>query len=795
MVKGRIASMLDRGLAHHQLGQLDQAEKIYREILHIQPAHADALYLLGTIFYQRSNFTSAQLFLRKAVAAFPQHAEALHNLGLTFEKLGRWAESKSTYDQLLKHCPDHADAYFNRGNIHRLQNDLVLAEQDYRRALTLKPHWAEALDNLGLVLRLEGRWTEARAVCAEAHRISPDLLGPMLNLGAIAKSLADLDEADQFFTKAIEQFPRSASAHTNLGIVAAHRKDWPKAEHHARQAVLLDPRSAVAQNNLGLVLFLLAREAEAAEAFRAAIAIDPDFADAINNLGSTLYRLNQLPEALASYQASLRLKESPTTLKNLGSILEHVCAWSESAESFRAASRWRKNDPVLALRSMLVCPTVFDSVEEIEDYRNDLESKLATWGDQAITLPADEWLDADIRPSFAWQFQGRCDRRLRELLSRCVSTSFPKEKPTTTMDGPPTAGFLVAPGHEYAFVRSIGGMFAHFDRRHWRPCILGAPSSEPKLRSTLGESLDFVPLPSDLPGMVEAIRSASIGLLYHWEIGTSAMNYLLPFCCPAPRQVTSWGIQVTSGIDAVDYYLSSKHVEADDADTHYTEKLVRLDTMLSYQQPMPIPENPLSRTSLGLPQRGNIYLCAQQLGKFHPSFDTLLSQILSEDPDGYLVLTRSDYEPEQNRLLIRWRQTLADVHDRLVWIPKQVGQAYASLIHAADVVLDPIQFGGVNTTYDALSAGRATVTWPSHLHRGRYTLGCFRRMEMLDTVARSAEDYVQLAVHLGRDRDFRRSIEDKIIERRPILFSSQESARELESWMIATLTTHPSATG
>jgi predicted O-linked N-acetylglucosamine transferase (SPINDLY family) len=768
---------------------LDEAEKIYRETLSQHPAHADALYLLGTIYLQRGSWSSAQLFLRKAIAACPDHLEAMNNLGLTLDHLGRKAEAIQAFDRVIEQSPQHADAYYNRGNIHREKGDLLQAEADYRSALAYRPAWAQAIDNLGITLRLQDRLEEARQVSLEAMKLSRTLVGPMLNLGAIAKSQGDLRQAEEWFSLAVKSFPTHAAAHTNLGIVQAHLKNWASAELHTQRAVELDPGSAIAQNNLGLVLFLLGRESEAVHAFHAAVTIDPAFADAFNNLGSALYRLGQLVDSANAYRRSLELKESVTAWKNLGSILDQSCCWDESIESFHQASqlkkcRLHKNDPILELRALLVCPTVFDSLDSMDEHRVRLEEELANWADREIVRPAEEWLDADIRPSFSWQFQGKDDRRVRELLARIVEPSLCSEGPTAKRTGLPTAGFVVAPGHEYAFVRSIGGMFRLFDRRHWRPCILGAPSSETKLRRDLGESLDFVRLPGDLEGMVRAIRSAQIDLLYHWEIGTSAVNYLLPFCRATPMQVTSWGIQVTSGIAAIDYYLSSRCIEPEDAERVYTEKLIRLETMLSYQRPMLLPEVPLTRSSLGLPEEGHLYLCAQQLGKFHPAFDEILATILREDPAGYLVVTRSEFEPENDRLRRRWERTLAGLGDRVVWISKQVGPAYASLMLAADVVLDPIHFGGVNTTYDALSAGRVSVTWPSGLHRGRYTLGCFRRMEMLDTVASSAEEYIAISLRVARDADYRRHLEGEIANRRRILFECRESALELERTLL-----------
>ena len=45
-------SELQRAVSYHQLGQLDQAENIYRKILEDDPQHVDALHLLGLVTYE-----------------------------------------------------------------------------------------------------------------------------------------------------------------------------------------------------------------------------------------------------------------------------------------------------------------------------------------------------------------------------------------------------------------------------------------------------------------------------------------------------------------------------------------------------------------------------------------------------------------------------------------------------------------------------------------------------------------------------------------------------------------------
>jgi protein O-GlcNAc transferase len=55
-----------------------QAEFIYRSILHESPLHADALHLLGVIFYQKGDAQSAVPYIERALMSNSSF-EGFHN--------------------------------------------------------------------------------------------------------------------------------------------------------------------------------------------------------------------------------------------------------------------------------------------------------------------------------------------------------------------------------------------------------------------------------------------------------------------------------------------------------------------------------------------------------------------------------------------------------------------------------------------------------------------------------------------------------------------------------------------
>jgi predicted O-linked N-acetylglucosamine transferase (SPINDLY family) len=343
-------------------------------------------------------------------------------------------------------------------------------------------------------------------------------------------------------------------------------------------------------------------------------------------------------------------------------------------------------------------------------------------------------------------------------------------------------GCVVTAGHEVAFLRLIWDALKRMNREEFETSIVCSAAAVGKFQSAIGhDSTPIVAIPEQPHCIVETIREQHFDVLYYFEICTDAQNYFLPHFRLAPVQVTSWGIQVTSGIPNVDYYLSSGLIEAPEGDEHYSERLIRAKTLLSYQLRSVAPDGGRSRASFGFTADDHMYVCAQHLGKFHPDFDVLMAEILRRDPRGKIVGTEDKFGFSAKRLRERWRRVMPDVASRVVLLPRLAQKDYLSLLTAGDVMLDPLHFGGVSTTYDSFSLAKPIVTLPSRHHRGRYTAGCYARLGIAECTAKTAEDYVQIAIDLATNRDKRDTISAAIRANSHRIFEDQQAVHEHET--------------
>ena len=75
------------------------------------------------------------------------------------------------------------------------------------------------------------------------------------------------------------------------------------------------------------------------------------------------------------------------------------------------------------------------------------------------------------------------------------------------------------------------------------------------------------------------------------------------------------------------------------------------------------------------------------------------------------------------------------------------------------------------------------VTMPGALFRSRMTTGIYSQAGVLDCVAQSPEQYVELAVALAADPVRRRAIGEKLRDAGPRIFDTPEGGDALMDWI------------
>jgi protein O-GlcNAc transferase len=649
-----------------------------------------------------------------------------------------------------------ARAAYQRGNQLAKAGRFSEAAEQYMEAVELDPAHVNARINLGTALHRLGKVEAAIARYREALAIDPRCVRAHANLASLLRDQGDLDAAIGHYETAAQVEPGNADVLHELGMLlpAAGRLDEAKAR--LQQIVDMDPRSARALNSFGAVLVMEQSHAEAQPFFERAAELQPDLFEAHLNLGNVFEALGEVTKARDTYQRALSVRDAP----------------------------------VLALHRELLCPPVFGSVEELDSYRARAESVIDSFTGRDLSLVPSQVQSSRAEAPFDWAYHGRDNRSLKRRYAALFEGAFHFEplghRPQS--GGPWHVGFVVTSTHEGVFLRCMAGVVDGLDRRRFRITIAATRGGLALIRRSLrNRDVNLLELPLRFDQAVERLRTARLDLAYFWEVGTDATNYFLPFCRVAPVQCTGWGWPDTSGIPELDCHLSSEALCGPEADGFFSETLVRLPQLPAYCHRPPLQLRPQPPEHFGLPEGAHLYLCVQNLRKAHPEMDPLIGRILRADRRGVVGFVH-DKSPVYGDLLDqRWRETLADVRDRLVLLPRRESDQYVHLLASANVVLDTVYFSGSNTAYDALLAGVPSVTLPLGPPRGRYTAALYRSIGVEDCIADSADRYVELAVRLGTDPELRARLCGRIREAAPRAFENRAAVSQLEDFFAAAL--------
>jgi len=239
---------------NHMAGRLDEAERLYREVLAIIPHHADSRHLIGVIAYQTGQHETAIRMIGEAIAIDPNVASYRYNLGIALYGKGLVDEAIISLRCALSLKADYSVADFNLGYILQQRGMLDDAIVCYRRVIGLTPNDPNAHYNLGIILQQLGMLDEAIVCFRRAVDLKPDHAELYNSLGGALEEQSLSDEAIVCFRRAITLKPNYPEAHNNLGVALKRQGHLYESSTLYRTAIGLRPDYAGAHYNLGMAL-------------------------------------------------------------------------------------------------------------------------------------------------------------------------------------------------------------------------------------------------------------------------------------------------------------------------------------------------------------------------------------------------------------------------------------------------------------------------------------------------------------------------------------------------------------
>ncbi|HTY69415.1 MAG TPA: tetratricopeptide repeat protein [Alphaproteobacteria bacterium] len=626
---------------------------------------------------------------------------------------------------------------------HHRAGRLEAAELCYRQAREAAPHNALIAGLLGDVLQALGKDPDAETAYRGALRLDPSLAVVHMNLGLILRRQRRLGEALAALETASRRAPTLPEVQLNLGLVQYESGHADAAIAAYRAALALRPDYAEVYLNLGAAYHRQRDYGEAKAAYRAALKIQPGYAEAHYSLGVTFYDEGDLDGAAASYRRALALAPDHEGCRNnLAFVLQVLGRGAEAVELYRRGVAAGPH-PATTARYL--------SLTSLYDPGTDLDAR---YRDQRKAE------DRFARPLYrAVHHENVADTR-RRLRIGYLSSDF-RDHPVgrniePLLSARDRAGFEV---FAYADVATPDRMTERFQAMvdTWRP-IAGLSDEE----------------------VAAKIRADRVDILV---VLAAHFDRNRPLVCayrPAPVQISFHDL-LTSGLEAVDYFIGDRTVLQRRPREQFTERIIRLPSIYAHAPLTNVPLTAPPSAASGKVTFGSF----NNPAKINDQVLALWAKVLTAVPGSRLLLKFRNWY-----LVPSLQERISVTLCGLGVGPSQIqfdGAPDLTASHLAryggvDIALDTFPFSGSTTTFEALWMGVPVVTLAGETVASRWSSSILRVLGLDELTAETPDAYVAAASALARDGPrlaaLRAALRDRIC--RSPLVDARLRARQIE---------------
>lgn len=639
-----------------------------------------------------------------------------HALALQHHLAGQFAEAENLYRQILAAAPEQPETLHHFGV---LSFQLGRAEEAFQlidQALAIHPGWIEALCDRGEMLRSSGRLQEALAAFQHVLAQQPEYATAHHNLGVTLRDLGQLDDAIAEFQHALRLNPAYTEAYLNLGNALQDQGQVDAAIAAYHQALAVQPHSADAYNNLGIAHYTQGHFDQAIALYQQALALQPQFASAYANLGNVLLDCGDPDSAITIFRQAIALDPgNATAYQNLGNALKHQGLLDEALDAYqRAATLKPKYGP--AHSAVLFTQYYHPAYDAAQ-----------------IAAAERRWNQRFAEP-------------LRQQMLPHTNEANPERRLRIGYYSPDfrdhAIGWFLLPlleNHDRQRVEVFA--YAQVDKPDFYTAKLRACVAH--WRSTVGLSDQQ---------LADLIRADQIDILVDLTMHTANNRALVFARKPAPVQVNYLAYVGSSGMPQMDYRLSDRYLDPPGADdtnsghSSYAEETFRLaGTYWCYRPSVAVELRP----AVAPANRPITFGCLNNFCKINPPLLELWAKILGAVPDSRLLLHALQGSHRERTL--SFLETRGVCAERVSFVGKLPIREYYELYQTLDIALDTTPYGGGTTTCDALWMGVPVVTLAGERAVGRGGASILQNAGLPELIARTPEEYFEIAVALAHD--------------------------------------------
>jgi len=591
----------------------------------------------------------------------------------------------------------------------------------------------------------------------------------------------------------IKEFPNNHSLYNLLGSILFSQKNFDEAVINYKKSIKINPNYAQGHNNLALTLAALKKITESIHNYQQAIKIKPDYVEAYNNLALLFNRIGKFDESINNYYQAIKIKPDYIEAhKSLGKLLRKIGKVEEARKCFKKVTDLEPNNIEYKISKELLIAPIVKSTKEINFYRSQYEKGLQSLKNSKYVT---DYPGSTIKiNSFYLSYHNKDNLELMiksaDLFKQMIPTINYVSKNLNKKNGKKIRiGFISEFLTNHTIGKLFGGVIKNINKKKFEVIIFHTKQTKKsEMKDEIDDSANkIVILNINIREQQQQIENENLDIIFYPDISMSPATYFLPYSRLAAVQIASFGHPETTGIDTIDYFLSSTLFEQNSTKKKYSERLICLSEFPIYYEP---PKNlglMKNRKDLKLPKNARLYGCLQTLFKLHPDFDAILAEILTRDPEGCVVLIggKGKVKHWSEDLKNRWSKNFPIINERSFFTKNLSLLDFISLCNCVDVLLDPLYFGGGNSVLEALTVGTPTITMPDSYLRSNVAAAAYKQMKILKPpIAQNNNEYINLAIELAQNRKKNLSLRKNLkISAKKYLYKNLKVVNKFENFL------------
>ncbi|MEO8739936.1 MAG: tetratricopeptide repeat protein [Casimicrobiaceae bacterium] len=688
---------------------------------------------------------------------------AAWRLAIATHQTGAADAALAAHRHVLTDQPEFAPAQFFSGVLLRDRGDIAAAQAAFAAALEAAPGYRDARTALANLLRDGDNAEAAAALCREG--LAQDERDPALwrALGLAELARRDAVPANDAFERALALAPADGETHYNHGVAlqTLHRRD--EALRAYQRALAFSPDLLAADFNIGVVFQEQGRTDAAIAAFEKVLAREPKHALAHKALGDTLLAARRIDDWLrvfARFEAAC-----PNALSLVVQALEVYQYRGDFAGIDRYLDRLRHGD-----------------------FKPDNETDLADSLEQLLFI----MLYFDLEP----EAQLNLYRTYDSVAKRVYGIPLPPA--TTRHPGKLRIGYLSGDVRNHVMGKMMWAAIQHHDRERFEIYCYSVTSDNDELTQSYRGFCHRFEVVGELSDRVAAEHIAADDLDVLVDLSTHTKNAKPGVLAlkPARVQITHIASAGATGLAAIDFKLTDAYCDIPENQPYLIEKLLPMaGCVYPYRHVAPATEHPFHRAPMGIAPDTIVIGAFVNPLKLSRRCLSLWREVLDRIPKAMLAL--SPLSPEARDVCARLLGAAGVPLQRVLLLPQGRNDAEGQArFNVVDFALDPLPYGGVNSTLEALDMGVPVVTLCGRKHGERTSYSILANLGVTQTIAASGSEYVDIAVRLATDPAFRANVRAAITNgiRHSMLTDMPAHARALEAAYVSALAkTHPDA--